>query len=668
MSRTDYDVVLVGAGVCGSLLAWKLGIKGYKVLILEAGKGPNGFPQRDAFVNYFKENPIKSPNSPYPLNSKAPQPDVGHADPDINTNPLAYYNYNQPDGKPSIAKPAMGPIPDPKDGIVKSDLKPDSQGSWFQSTYNRQSGGTTWHWLGTSFRFNPNDFRLWSTYKPEFKENNGTEVRAYDWPVSYDELEPWYTQAEHTVGISASADEQDYLGIWHSKPYPMPEIPQSYSDKIFAGVVEGMEYFDPWVKKSYKLKVSPTPQARNSIPGYNGRAQCLGSASCIPICPIQAKYDATQHLELALKTGNVSIHNQTTVHRVLVENSDSAKVTGVVFRDYEGKDHTVSGRIIALTSHAVENAKILLNSPWKKGVTVANSSDQVGRNLADHPVSLIYALHDEPVYPYRGPLSTSGVEILKDGEFRKHRGSFRLELGNDGWSWPTFGPYNTPTDMMTHYGQNAQQLIDAGKVPVYGKELAAQVSDLISRQSRIGCLTEQLPHSDYRVTLPSASFDPKNPDYQQFDQLGLPRPILSYGIDEYAKRSLNASADICVQLYKRLIKKPRIQYNYQDETGSIVIDSARSDPPDNSQASGGYNIFIREGWAGAGHLMGTHRMGDDPKDSVTDKYQRSHDHSNLFLLGSGLWPSYTASNPTLTIMALSLWASQTMDKQLKKGG
>ncbi len=666
MSNPDYDVVLVGAGVCGSLLAWKLGSKGYKVLILEAGKGPNGLKQRHEFLNHFKENPIKSPNSPYPLNPKAPQPAVGHPDPEIKTNPWAYYVYQQPDGTPSPNNPAMGPIPNKEDGIVSPALQPDAQGSWFQSSYNRLNGGTTWHWLGTSFRFNPNDFRLWSKYQPQFTEQDGTQIRGYDWPLSYDDLEPWYTLAEHTVGIAASAKGQDYLGIWRSAPYPMPEIPPSYSDQQFSDAMQGMEYYDPWVKKSYKVQVSPTPQARNSTPGYGGRPQCKGSSSCIPICPIQAKYDATQHLELALKTGNVTIQNEATVHRVLVDSeAQGAPATGVIYRDYDGKDHTVSGRIIALTSHAVENAKVLLNSPWKNGTTVANSSDQVGRNLADHPVSLIYALHDEPVYPYRGPLSTSGVEVLKDGEFRKYRGCFRMELGNDGWLWPTYGPYNTPTDVMTHYGKNAQQLIDEKKVPVYGKELADQVTDLVSRQSRIGCLTEQLPHPDYRVTLPSGAFDPKKPDYNQFDQLGLPRPILSYGINEYAKRSLNATVDISVQLYKRLIKKPRVQYNYIDASGNTVIDTARSDAPDDTQPYGGYNIYVREGWAGAGHLMGTHRMGDDPKTSVTDKYQRCHDHNNLFLLGSGLWPSYTASNPTLTIMALALWAGETIDEQLK---
>ena len=79
--------------------------------------------------------------------------------------------------------------------------------------------------------------------------------------------------------------------------------------------------------------------------------------------------------------------------------------------------------------------------------TVANQSDQVGRNLADHPVSLVYALVDNPVYGYRGPISTSGVESVRDGSFRKYRGAFRMEIGNDGWLWPLGDPYTTPANL-----------------------------------------------------------------------------------------------------------------------------------------------------------------------------------------------------------------------------
>ena len=68
--------------------------------------------------------------------------------------------------------------------------------------------------------------------------------------------------------------------------------------------------------------------------------------------------------------------------------------------------------------------------------------------------------------------------------------------------------------------------------------------------------------------------------------------------------------------------------------------------------------------AGAGHIMGTYRMGHDPKKSVVDKHQRSHDHDNLFLVGSGVFPTVGASNPTFTIGALSLWAAQNIKEQL----
>jgi choline dehydrogenase-like flavoprotein len=294
----------------------------------------------------------------------------------------------------------------------------------------------------------------------------------------------------------------------------------------------------------------------------------------------------------------------------------------------------VTGKIYVLASHAVENAKLLLNSPCGM-ITVANQSDQIGRNLADHPVSLVYALTDQPVYGYRGPLSTSGVESLRDGPFRTFRGAFRMEIGNDGWSWPINDPYTTPAILL---GQG-----------LYGKDLAAAVGNTLVRQMRIGCLAEQLPNPNFRVQLSS------NPP----DVLGIPFPQLTYGIDPYGRRSLSAAVAASVQIFKQLIAKPVIQYNYSDWTNNanLVVDPARSD-------SGTPNIFVREGWAGAGHLMGTHRMGVDPTSSVVDGTQKTHGHPNLYLLGSGNWPSYATANPTLTIAALTLWAADTITKQL----
>ena len=625
----DCDVVIVGAGIAGALVAWKLGSQGVKVIVLEAGPGNQDLAQRQQYVNNYKQS-----GAPYPLRPAALKNE------DFFTDSNNYYQ------SLPATRPAQGPITpndanDPTDpfaqyNIISSDVV--SKGDWFQSNYERQAGGSTWHWLGTSLRLLPHDFKLQSTYNPNPSGGN----KAYDWPFTYDDIEPWYSLAEHTIGVSGPDSGEDYLGLRRSNNYPMPGIPLSYSDQQVINALQGASFHDGWTNEDYPIVVSPTPQARNSAPGFGGRAQCQGSSSCIPICPIQAKYDATQHIRMAQETGNVEFRVQAVAYQVVADTSNpSLPVTSVRYYSWTSNNGTISktegvvtGRIYVLASHAVENAKLLLNSPCGS-ITVANQSGQVGRNLADHPVSLVYALVDNPVYGYRGPLSTSGVESLRDGDFRKYRGAFRMEIGNDGWSWPTGDPYTTPAVMA-----------GAG---MWGQELANAVAGVLPRQIRIGCLAEQLPNPNFRVTLSGSP-----------DKLGIPMPQMTYGIDVYGQRSLSAAVAASVQIFKRMIRNPVVQYNYTefaDMNATLIVDSARSD-------KGSPNIFVREGWAGAGHLMGTHRMGSDPTTSVVDGTQKAHGHPNLYLLGSGNWPSYATGNPTLTISALALWAADSIKKQL----
>jgi choline dehydrogenase-like flavoprotein len=365
----------------------------------------------------------------------------------------------------------------------------------------------------------------------------------------------------------------------------MPEIPQTYLDKTYFKALQGTIY-----------EVRATPQGRNSVARDN-RPACCGNASCIPVCPIQAKYDATVHIGKAVASG-ATLYDQT--NAVFVEVGPDREVTGVRFKRWDGSQGLATGKVFVIAAHAIETPRLLLNSKSEATPNgVANSSDQVGRNLMDHPTQLSWALANDAVYPYRGPLATSGIENLRDGDFRKERGAFRIEIGNDGWSWPTGAPIATAADL--------------GTQGLRGEALNSALAFQAARHIRLASLVEQPPDPENRVTL----------DPGQFDIYGVGLPRIAYRIDDYTKAGFAAS----VQAHDEIF-------------GKLGVTGVQHSP--DAQ--------------GAGHIIGTACMGDDPKTSVVDGNLQSHDHPNLFILGSTVFPTSATSNPTLTIAALALRA------------
>ena len=600
--QKNYDVLIVGAGISGAIMAYKLAKAGKSVLVLDGG--PEIPDDRSSYMEQFYLAMAKTPEAPYPVMPDDPSPIS-----------LEIGNWQKEGSGYLIQK---GPLP-------------------FSSTYERVAGGTTWHWLGTSLRLLPSDFALYTNYLS--KANPPLGDKAMDWPINYDDLEPFYCEAEQEIGVAANTDLEDYHGITFgqdpknpSQPYqyPMPQVPQSYVDQQVSNAIGAMEF------DGQPVTVYPTPQGRNSIP-YDERRVCAGNTNCIPICPIQAKYDATVHVAKAQNLG-VDVWYQTIATSVNIDD-ETGLVNGVSYLQYQeaGGPATGSGtataKIYILAAHAIETVKILLNSPWGK-TTVANTSDQVGRNLMDHPVQLNYALMQDQVYPYRGPLATSGVESLRDGSFRTERAAFRMEMGNEGWNWATGDPYTTVNALITP-GTNSisgpNHTVNGG---LFGSALKTQINAILTRQFRFGCLVEQLPLGTNRVTL-STQFK---------DNLGLPRPQINYDLDDYTKAGFAAASQAALQIFEKI---GAVDFTYV--------------PPSSSVFTYEGNQYLLQG---AGHVMGTYRMGSDPNTSVVNGSSQSHDHQNLYLLGSGVFPSVGTANPTLTIAALSLMAAEAILKSL----
>ena len=609
MSRTRqnrYDAVIVGSGFAGANLALLLARAGKRVLILEAGPGLDS--THGDHLERFVLSTFKSPSAPYP-------PDAGALDPSRTNAPrptteALFLAWNDP--ARSYLEYAPGSLP-------------------FGSTSERLAGGTGNHWMGTAVRMDGADFALRATYG-----------HGLDWPLGYDDLEPYYGQAEQLIGVAGDrAEQEEANGIPYGAGYDYPQGPiaPSHGDRLFRARVDGAAIA---ADAPAVARTTSTPAGRNAGPFMN-RSPCRGSTSCTPICPVRAKYDPREALRMALDTGRVELLAKTVVDAIHID--DGGAVTGLHYLTYDDVSvPAATGRtgegvatadVYVLAAHAIENARILLNSERVTGRAVANSSGLVGRHLMDHPVYLAWGLMPEaaPFYGYRGPQSTSGVETLRDGAFRRRRAAWRIELGNAGWTWPIGDPYVTGADFV--YGRN-----DSGVNPerriLANREYISTVNGILTRQFRLAFLVEQDADPSNRVELSDA----------WTDNLGIPRPRITYGVSDYVRAGF-ASARAATERIMALLGATD-----HTVTGADAPTAFRYEGQD-------YN------YRGAGHMCGTHIMGSAPGNSVVDASQRTWDHPNLYLAGCGSMPSVGTQNPTLTMLAL---ACRTADEILARLG
>lgn len=518
------DVLIVGAGMAGSHLALELARAGRQVTVLEAGPRK---PRQD-WMSVFTNNPVKGPQAPYPSNPWAPHPeDNGYG---------TFYDQ-------------AGPVE-------------------FVGAYLRIYGGSTWHWTGFADRLRPADFRMKSEYGV-----------AEDWPVSYEDLQPYYARAEKIWGVAGSMDHT--WGAPREEPYPMPPIPASYMDSRVDIALREMG-----------LHSGIFSHARNSVQ-FDGRPPCCGNNTCVPICPIGAKLDGSVIADKAEAAG-AQIITEAVVVKIHID--AQGRVSGMDVRRPDGTQSTITAKTYALCCHAIENPRLLLMSAQENAPKgVANGSDAVGRYLITQANQDTKGVTKDPCFPYRGPQQTSGLVELRDGAFRSSHAAIGTSFMNSGHSGNSDG-----TDV-------AKDLIAKGYM---GQALARELNRIVSRHLRLNSSGEILPDPDNRLTLSDDT-----------DSAGLPKSRIHYNLDDYTLAGMAISQKMNAEILTRL--------------GSTGITSNE--------------VYLSNAIIG-----GTTRMGTDPNISVVNAHQQTHQHPNLYVMGSSAHVTMPVNAPTLTIAALAM--------------
>jgi glucose dehydrogenase len=237
-------------------------------------------------------------------------------------------------------------------------------------------GGQALHWGGTCNRYSEEDLRLKSMY--------GLYV---DWPMEWKELEKYYCEAEHRLGVSG--EPSSYPEDWRSQPYPMPPMPLTYD----------LIQYKKWGDKSGYI-FQGVPQAKNTMP-WGGRSVCLRCGTC-DTCPTGAKYSPDYTFKDLLATQKITLHDRTLV-RKLVLDKKSTRIVSAEASNYTRPDEKIeyrAGTFILASGHIWSTHLLLLSSCSRFPHGLANSTDQVGRYMNGHGIyAAMIEFESDEVFP-----------------------------------------------------------------------------------------------------------------------------------------------------------------------------------------------------------------------------------------------------------------------------
>ncbi|HJQ11732.1 MAG TPA: GMC family oxidoreductase [Gemmatimonadaceae bacterium] len=557
--RQTYDAVIVGSGAGGGMAAYMLTRAGANVLLLEAG-GP--------WDNLKDSQMLRWPYTSPRRGASTPDRPFGEFDACVGGWELQ--------GEPFTV----------------------AEGTEFRWWRARMVGGRTNHWGRISLRFGPNDFKA--------KSRDGL---GDDWPISYDDVAPYYDQLDKLVGVFGNNDN-------------LPNHPGGY-------------FLPPPAPRCYELMVKDAADRLNitCVPArlsiltkeHNGRMACHYCGQCNRGCRTNSNFTATNVLIApALKTGRLTLRTNSMVREVTL--NDRGLASGVTYIDTKtGAEQHANGRVVVLAASACETARLLLNSKSSKFPNgLANTSGAVGKYLTDTtgtdvggfvPKMMNHVPHNED--------GVGGMHIympwwLDNRKLDFPRG-YHIETGGGITGPPQYGFLNGIQNYPAGGG--------------YGKKLKDDYRRYAGAQIYFSGRGEMIPNDKSYCEL----------DPSMKDKYGIPVLRFHWEWTDYEYNQVRHMQ----QTFRSLI----------DEMGGQVFSAMPDRQKGYGIARGGEII----------HELGTTRMGTDPSKTVVDPNCRAHDVKNLFVTDGGPFVSQADKNPTWTIMALSMRTSDFITAETKRG-
>jgi len=446
--------------------------------------------------------------------------------------------------------------------------------------YARGVGGSTLHYTANYWRFHEIDFRERSV----LGEIPGTGFA--DWPISYAELEPYYTRVDWEVGVSGLAGVCPFEPP-RTKGYPMPPLPVKSSGVLFERGA-----------KKLGLHPVPAPMAINSV-AYNGRPGCVHCGFCHGFaCEVMAKASTlTTMIPLAEETGHCEVRADSYVSRI--ETDKRGRATGVAYFDGERREHFQRAKAVILAANGAETPRLLLNSAnaaFPQGL--ANSSGLVGKYLMFNVTSRALGTFEHELNEYK---SVQVTRILHDFYDSDPKRGFYGGGGLDA----RIGPQPTVWAART-----------ATEGPGWGAAFKEKLREF-PRSMQVACHSTSLPLESNSITI----------DPTVKDAWGIPAMRVTYK---------DHPDDLATS-------------RFLQDRGAEILDAAGALRVTKAPVIDSTLAF---------HLLGTCRMGDDPKKSVVDSHHRSHDIANLFMCDGSSLVTSGRGQPTMTIQALALRAGE----------